>query len=66
MEDPVKFAIWVYSWVGNKAFPEEKMVRVIQEYSYPGINRLVPCYFNSSTFRSEWLERRNRLLKAWK
>jgi len=38
--------------------------RVIQE-SRIGIVRAVPRYFNSSSFRAEWLTRRNRLLKAW-
>lgn len=42
------------------------MRRVIQEFSYPGINRAVPRYFNSSTFRQEWIERRTRLLPAWR
>ncbi len=27
------------------------MARVIQEFSYPGVNRAVPRYFNSNTFR---------------
>jgi pimeloyl-ACP methyl ester carboxylesterase len=30
-----------------------------------GVSRAVPRYFNSSSFRAEWLARRNRLLKAW-
>lgn len=42
------------------------MSRVIQEFSYPGITRAVPRYFNSSSFRQEWLEQRRRLLAAWK
>jgi len=41
------------------------MVRLIQEYSYPGVVRAVPRYFNSSRFRKEWLDRRQRLLAAW-
>jgi pimeloyl-ACP methyl ester carboxylesterase len=36
------------------------------QWPYPGIDRAVPRYFNSSTFRQESLERRNRLLAAWK
>lgn len=66
MEDPTRFVVWVHSWVGNNPIPDDVFVRVIQEHSYPGINKAVPRYFNSSTFRSEWLERRNRLLAAWK
>ena len=44
---------------------DQEMTRVTQEFSYPGIACAVPRYFNSSTFRSEWLDRRNRLLKSW-
>lgn len=66
MEDPTKFVVWVYTWVGGKSIPDEEFVRIIQEHSYPGTSKAVPRYFNSSSFRAEWLERRNRLLAAWK
>lgn len=66
MEDPKRFAIWVYTWITNLPVSDQVMARVIQEYSYPGITRAVPRYFNSSSFRQEWLTRRRRLLKAWK
>ncbi|KAK2685456.1 hypothetical protein QWA68_015690 [Fusarium oxysporum] len=66
MADPVKFVLWVYTWVGGKEVSDEETIRTIQEHSYPGISKAVPRYFNSSSFRAEWLERRRRLLKAWK
>ena len=66
MEDPIKFVCWVYTFVCNKPIPKDDMERVIQEFSYPGTSRAVPRYFNTSTFRQEWLHRRNRLLAAWK
>ena len=66
MEDPRRFAIWVYTWITKLPIADAEMERVIQEFSYPGIVRAVPRYFNSSTFRQEWLARRNRLLAAWK
>ncbi|RFU23581.1 hypothetical protein B7463_g12757, partial [Scytalidium lignicola] len=66
MENPTRFVCWVHAWVGGKPIPEEEFVRTIQEHSYPGISKAVPRYFNSSTFRAEWLQRRSRLLKAWK
>ena len=67
MEDPVRFVVWVHNWVsGKRPIPKAEMERVIQEFSYPGTTRAVPRYFNSSTFRMEWLQRRNRLLAAWK
>jgi len=65
MEDTKRFVVWIYTWVAKLPLSDDEMARVIQEYSYPGINRAVPRYFNSSTFRAEWLARRNRLLKAW-
>ncbi len=65
MEDPARFVVWVYTWITKLPISDEEMVRLIQEYSYPGIVRAVPRYFNSSTFRKEWLDRRQRLLVAW-
>ena len=65
MEDPKRFVIWVYTWITQLPISDEEMARVIQEFSYPGIVRAVPRYFNSSRFRSEWLDRRNKLLSAW-
>ncbi|KFY46451.1 hypothetical protein V495_02480 [Pseudogymnoascus sp. VKM F-4514 (FW-929)] len=66
MEDPKHFVVWIYTWISERQIPEEEFVRTIQEFSYPGIVRAVPRYFNSSSFRAEWLDRRNRLLEAWK
>ena len=66
MEDPKRFAIWVYSWICKKLIPDEEMVRVIQEFSYPGIVRAVPRYFNSSRIETEWIDRRHRLLNMWR
>ena len=65
MEDPKRFVVWVYTWITKLPISDEVMTRVIQEFSYPGIVRAVPRYFNSSSFRSEWLARRRTLLKAW-
>ncbi len=65
MEDPRHFAVWLYTWISKIRIPDDEMRRVIQEFSYPGITRAVPRYFNSSTFRQEWIERRTRLLAAW-
>jgi pimeloyl-ACP methyl ester carboxylesterase len=65
MEDPKRFVVWVYTWITKRPISDMEMTRVIQEFSYPGIVRAVPRYFNSSSFRAEWLTRRNRLLGAW-
>lgn len=66
MEDPKHFVVWVYTWIAIIPISDAEMTRVIQEFSYPGITRAVPRYFNSSSFRQEWLERRRRLLNSWK
>ncbi|KAI1269811.1 alpha/beta hydrolase [Xylariaceae sp. FL1019] len=66
MKDPKRFILWGYTWIAKLPIPDEVIARVIQEFSYDGITAAVPRYFNSSTFRQEWLTRRNRLLQAWK
>jgi len=65
MNDPTEFVTFVYTWVATHELPEQEMCRVIQEFSYPDVNHAVPRYFNSSTFRQEWIERRQRLIAAW-
>ncbi len=45
------FVVWVYTWVSKLPIADGVMARVIQEFSYPGVNRAVPRYFNSNTFR---------------
>ena len=44
---------------------ESDMRRAIQEWSFPGIGWAVPRYFNSSSFRKEWIDRRCRLIDRW-
>ncbi|KAH8698736.1 alpha/beta hydrolase [Talaromyces proteolyticus] len=66
MEDPKRFVVWLYTNAAKRPVSHEDLVRAIQEYSYPGVTRAVPRYFNSSSFRAEWLDRRNRLLTAIK
>ena len=66
LDDPTRLVVWAHASVGLKPIPKHQMERLIQEFSYPGISKAVPRYFNSSTFRSEWLQRRNGLLAAWK
>ena len=66
MDDSKRFVLLLYKWIAKKDIPRETMVRVIQEFSYDGISKAVPRYFNSSAFRQEWMERRKRLLTAWR
>lgn len=41
------------------------LVRTVREFSYDGISTAVPRYFNSSSFRQEWIDRRTRLIPRW-
>ena len=79
MEDTKRFVLFVYTWITERPIPDDEMERKIQEFSYPGVTRTVPLYFQSSTFRQEWLTRRQGgwrqtdgkiatqgLLEAWK
>ena len=66
MNDRAHFVVWLYTWITKYQLPDDELRRTIQEYMYPGIDRAVPRYFHSSTFRQEWIQRRTRLLAAWK
>jgi pimeloyl-ACP methyl ester carboxylesterase len=65
MDDPRRFVVWVHTWLSTITILDEEMRRTIQEFSYEDCFRAVPRYFNSSTFRQEWIDRRERLLGAW-
>ena len=66
MRDPVKFIVEVFGGAVSRPVPDEVLERTIQEYSYPGVADAVPRYFNSSSFMQEWIERRTRLMSAWR
>lgn len=66
MNDIPHFVVWLYTLIGEHDLPDEDMRRTIQEFSYPGIDHSVPRYFHSQTFRQEWIDRRTRLLPAWR
>jgi len=66
MDDPRYFVLWIYTWVSKYPIGDDDLRRTIQEFSYPDISRAVPRYFNSQSFRQEWLRRRRDLLAAWK
>lgn len=65
MDAPQRFVVWLYTWISSIGISDDEMRRVIQEFSYEDCHRAAPRYFNSSTFRQEWIDRRGRLLKAW-
>ncbi|WP_164662193.1 alpha/beta fold hydrolase [Tropicibacter sp. Alg240-R139] len=65
LDDAKKFAIWLYTWVTKFPIPDEDMIRVIQEFSFPEANKAITRYFNTMSFRQEWIDRRRRLLGSW-
>ncbi|KPI37042.1 Haloalkane dehalogenase [Cyphellophora attinorum] len=66
--DPVKFVTFCYTWITLRPVPDAEMERTIQEWAFEGTAKAVPRYFNSSTFRQEWIARRSPggLLERWK
>jgi pimeloyl-ACP methyl ester carboxylesterase len=60
-------ALVVSAYTGLTKFPiaDADIARTIQEFSYPRISWAVPRYFNASSFRKEWIDRRTRLMAAW-
>ena len=56
--DPVLLVVSGYRWLCVQPVPDEDIKRTIQEYSYPEVAQVVMRYFNSSTFRKEWIDRR--------
>ena len=65
LQQPAALASRFFGWACKYAIPREAMVRTIQEFSRPGVGLAVERYFQSSTFRQEWLDRRTRLIDAW-
>jgi pimeloyl-ACP methyl ester carboxylesterase len=66
LEDARTTTIVAYTALTAKSVDDELLTRTVAEFSYPGINTAVPRYFNSSSFRQEWVERRTRLIAAWR
>jgi len=65
MDDRTHFVVWVSTLLTKVDVPHDELRRTVQEFSYEGIDRTVPRYFHSSTFRQEWLQRRSRLMRQW-
>lgn len=55
-----------YSLLTERNVALDDLRRTVQEFSYPGIASAVPRYFHSSSFRQEWIDRRSRLIAAWR
>jgi pimeloyl-ACP methyl ester carboxylesterase len=57
--------ISAYTLLATSPVADDDLARTIREFSYPQIDWAVPRYFNSSSFRQEWLDRRRRLVEHW-
>jgi pimeloyl-ACP methyl ester carboxylesterase len=66
ISDARRFVCTAYTWLTERPVGIADLLRTIQEFSHPGIARAVPRYFHSSSFRQEWIDRRSRLIRAWK
>lgn len=65
LQDSVKMFGWGYGRLCKHPIPKPDVVRAIQEFSRPGTGLAVERYFQSSTFRKDWIDRRTRLIPAW-
>jgi pimeloyl-ACP methyl ester carboxylesterase len=66
LSDARRFVTTAYALLAEHRVADGDLARTIQEFSHPGIAAAVPRYFNSSSFRQEWLERRARLIAQWR
>ena len=65
LQDPVKMLEWGFGRLCKHPIDKPQVVRAIQEFSRPGTGLAVERYFQSSTFRKDWIDRRTRLIPAW-
>lgn len=65
LQDPVKVFEWGFGRLCKYPIAKPDVIRAIQEFSRPGTGLAVERYFQSSTFRKDWIDRRTRLIPAW-
>lgn len=66
LADAGRFVATAYLLLTERRVKASDLARTVQEFSYEGTSTAVPRYFNSSSFRQEWIERRTRLIPRWK
>lgn len=64
--NPRAFVTLAYTMLTSQPVADQDLTRTITEFSYEGIASAVPRYFNSSSFRQEWVDRRAALISAWR
>ena len=65
LDDAKRVVYMAYTSLTRLPVPKEELARIIQEFSYPGIAKAVPRYYNSCSPLQEWYVRRQRLMLAW-
>ena len=65
LADARRFVATAYTWLTTEPVAASDIVRTIEEFAHPGIATAVPRYFNSSSFRQEWIDRRTKLISSW-
>jgi pimeloyl-ACP methyl ester carboxylesterase len=65
LADTRRFVATAYTWLTTEPVAASDILRTIEEFSHPGIATAVPRYFNSSSFRQEWIDRRTKLISSW-
>ncbi|HMD56186.1 MAG TPA: alpha/beta hydrolase [Solirubrobacteraceae bacterium] len=66
LSDARTFVLVAYTTLASLPVADADLARTIAEFSHDGIALGVPRYFNSSSFRQEWIDRRTRLIGAWR
>ena len=66
LDDAKKVVSMAYTSLVKIPVPTAELVRVVQEFSFPGITKAVPRYYNSCSPVQEWYVRRQRLMSSWK
>lgn len=66
LQNPVMVIDHVYRWLCKYPIDKSYVELAVQEFSRPGVGLAVERYFQSSTFRKDWIDRRTRLIPFWK
>ena len=66
LQNPVKVIDHIYRWLCKYPIEQPFVELAVQEFSRPGVGLAVERYFQSSTFRKDWIDRRTRLIPFWK
>lgn len=66
LDDARQIVTGAYGRLCGKPVTREHLVATLREWNRPGIGPAVERYFQSSSFRKEWLDRRRRLIAAWR